>query len=1176
MTRCFKRFLVAMLPLLSLNAQASQRFFNLTYDQVRIDSVLPRFTYSLPLADNYADSVYQVSIVYPEFMEMSRADVARYKRISDAPLPAMPAIRQFVSFDRKRPTLVVSFLPLVFRDGRYSILASFMLKVESFATAYAKPRSGILPTRTAADRYARQSVLAQGRWVKIRIPASGVYQLTESMIRKAGFTDINKVHLYGYGGHLQREVLTESDLIQYDDLREVPLCVVEGKRLFHGKGPVSWASKGASRRLRNPYSDFGYYFLTQSDTPSSTVDSTTFLRDFYPSPDDYHSLYERDAFAWYQGGRNLFDPEAVPAGQTKTILLPKPSQPQHGTLSVAVTAGMKSEVEISLNSRKLGTLSILLGEHDKANEQHASYPFESLGNVDTLKIKTISGTVRLDYASIAWEKPFPAPWFKGNDFPVPQLVRAIHNQNRHADGQADMVIIIPSSRKLKAQAERLKAFHEQKDGLRVNIVAADELYNEFSSGTPDANAYRRYMKMLYDRATPGDIPRYLLLFGDCLWDNRMLTSAAKGLDPDDYLLCYESENSFNAIECFVDDSFFALLDDGEGGALQTRDLPDIAVGRFPVSTANEAKIMVDKTLDYATNANAGAWQNTLMFMGDDGNNNLHMDDANTAAEETAKQHPGFLVKKVMWDAYKRGRSATGYTYPDVRKTIIGQQERGALVMDYAGHGSEIQLSHETVLRLNDFASFTNKNLPLWITASCDIMPFDGTTPTIGETALLNERGGAMAFYGTTRTVYAIYNKPMNMAYLKHVLDRPNGIANTLGEAARLARTEMITKGLDLTSNKLQYALLGDPALRLNLPKPQIIIDSINGKAVNATLPVIKAGGMARIAGHIEGIQHFKGIATVTVRDSRELITCRLNDTNEADTAFQYYDRTKVIFMGSDSVRGGKISFTFAVPRDINYSNGRGLINIYALNDDHSLAVHGASDRFLVGGSAETTNDSIGPSIYCYLNSPAFENGGRVNTTPYFVAQVADKDGINVSGSGIGHDLELIIDGDMNQTYVLNDYFRYDFGSYTRGYTYYNIPELSPGKHRLQFKAWDILNNSSTAWLDFVVEKGLRPNLFSVALSRNPATTSTQFIINHDRTGSRMDVEIEVFDMSGCLLWRHKEHGVSTSNAYTIDWDLCFDGGSRLKTGVYLYRAKISSDGSEQASKAQKLIVVGNN
>ena len=199
----------------------------------------------------------------------------------------------------------------------------------------------------------------------------------------------------------------------------------------------------------------------------------------------------------------------------------------------------------------------------------------------------------------------------------------------------------------------------------------------------------------------------------------------------------------------------------------------------------------------------------------------------------------------------------------------------------------------------------------------------------------------------------------------------------------------------------------------------------------------------------------------------------------------------------------------------------------------------------------------------------------MNSTPYFVARLTDKDGINVSGSGIGHNLELIIDGDMNKTYVLNDNFQYEFGSYTSGSTYYNIPPLAPGKHRLQFKAWDILNNSSTTWLDFEVAKGLRPNLFSVDVSQNPARTGTRFIINHDRVGSKMDVELEVFDTSGRLLWRHKEQGVPTSNAYTVDWNLRTDGGSQLQTGIYLYRAKIACEGSEQASKAQKLIVVGN-
>ena len=227
-----------------------------------------------------------------------------------------------------------------------------------------------------------------------------------------------------------------------------------------------------------------------------------------------------------------------------------------------------------------------------------------------------------------------------------------------------MVIIIPTSQQLLAQAQRLKAFHETHDGLSVSIIPADEIFNEFSSGTPDANAYRRYLKMLYDRATSADdAPKYLLLFGDCLWDNRMVTPAGKNLNPDDYLLCWESENSFSEIYCYVDDGFFCLLDDGEGLNPASRDKLDVAVGRFPVTTDAEAKVMVDKVIAYANNLNAGPWANTLMFLGDDGNNNLHMRDVNTAAEDIASLHPGYEIKKVMWDAYPRLSTSTGYRNP---------------------------------------------------------------------------------------------------------------------------------------------------------------------------------------------------------------------------------------------------------------------------------------------------------------------------------------------------------------------------------------------------------------------------------------------------------------------------------------------------------------------------------
>ena len=1167
-----------------LQAKASQRFFNLTATDVEIDSLLPSFTYSVPLDGDYQDSLYTVSIEYPDFIDMTSSDIAKYNQISGAALPAIPSVHSNIVVDRKKGFLEISFTPLVFRDNRHQILVSFLLKVESVSkvSSVRKAKSIRALSPTTASRYASHSVLASGTWAKIKVPATGVYQLTEAVIRQAGFSDLSKVHIYGYGGNLQNETLDGSELAALDDLKEVPTCTVNGRRLFYAKGPVSWASPTSTLRTRNPYSDEGYYFMTQDDSTPVSVDSTTFLNDVYPRPEDYHTLHEVDNFAWYQGGRKLFENSPIANGSSKTYSLTLPVEKVSGRMSIALSAGTASTATIELNGKTLGTITLTLPtDYDHGSVVTRVFTIDTLARSNTVKISTTSGgPIRLDYIDFGYDQPGPAPDLLNGTFSAPEYVYNITNQDHHADPQADMVIIIPTSQKLLEQAKRLAAFHEEHDSMRVNIVPADELYNEFSSGTPDANAYRRYLKMLYDRATTEtDMPKYLLLFGDCAWDNRMNTSDWKTASVDDYLLCYESENSLNDVYCYVDDGWFCSLDDGEGADPVSSDKEDVAVGRFPVTTATEAKAMVDKVINYVKNENAGAWQNTIMFMGDDGNENIHMRDINETADNIAARYPGYQIKKVMWDNYTRVTSSTGNTYPDVTRAIKEQQAAGALIMDYAGHGSPTQISHETVLRLTDFESFTNTNLPLWVTASCDILPYDGSASTIGEAAVLNPNGGAVAFYGTTRTVYTDRNKVINAAFLNHVLSYQNGKPMTLGEAQRLAKNQLISSHSDLTVNKLQYALLGDPAMALNLPTATVVIDSINGMAVSSgSIPTLKAGTVATVKGHVEGHSGFQGLMAALVRDKKVLETCKLNDTSAtgASSAFSYYDRPRTLFSGSDSVRAGTFAFSFAIPKDIDYEEGTGLINIYAIQNDRLVAANGATENFYVGGSAFAGNDSIGPSIYCYLNAPSFVNGGKVNTTPYFVAKVSDEDGINTSGNGIGHDLELIIDGKTSQTYVLNDNFRYDLGSYTSGSTYYNLPELGEGAHKLLFRAWDTLNNSSTAQLSFVCVKGLTPALYTVSVTENPANNYTTFIINHDRTGSKMNVSIDVYDMEGRIWWQHTESGVPTSSAYTVNWDLTSSSGSKLQTGVYLYRVRISCDGSSSATKARKLIIIGNN
>ncbi|MBR1547932.1 MAG: type IX secretion system sortase PorU [Prevotella sp.] len=1166
----------------------AQTFFNLTAQEVCIDSLLPVFRHTLPLGSGYADSLYTVSIEYPEFVDVDKAEELRLQSLVEGPLPAMPEVAQTVSVSRKQGLLTVSFVPIVFRDGRYQKLVSFKIAM----------KSALRPSRRAAtgDYYAQHSALSSGQWAKIRVPSTGIYQLTEELVRQAGFSSLDRVKVYGYGGGLQPERLTADYLAQTDDLPEVATCKVGNRRLFYAVGPVTWDSN--NRRVRNPYSDYGYYFLTENDSTPLLLSEAELLAASYPLADDYNTLYEVDDYSWYHGGRNLYDARELAAGSSREYSLASTGTSATGSMTIVLSADATTTANIVVNGAPLGTMTVSgPGSYDKMRTATNTFRLSNLQADNTITISTVAGggTTRLDYISIHADEPVAAPDLT-QAFPVPEYVYSITNQDHHAAEAADMIIVIPTSQKLLQQAQRLKALHEQHDSLRVRIVPADELYNEFSSGTPDANAYRRYMKMLYDRAeTEADMPRYLLLLGDGAWDNRMRTSDWRTASPDDYLLCYESDNSYSEVDCYVSDDYFCMLDDNEGGNLLSSDKADVAVGRISARTADQAAIAVDKIESYMNNDYAGAWQNIICMMGDDGNQNAHMQDADSVAKMIEQLYPTLQVKRIMWDAYTRVSSSTGNSYPDVTRLIKQQMQQGALIMNYSGHGRADAMSHEYVLRLPDFEEFASPRLPLWITASCDIMPFDGQEDNIGETAIFNSKGGAISFFGTTRTVYQSYNKLMNIAFTRHVLSRrADGSPMPVGEAVRQAKNELMSTGIvtgmrngtpiystDRTANKLQYTLLGDPALALALPTMGIQVDSINGMPTDASqTQSLSAGSRVTISGrtlNTDGTHaaDYDGMLTAVVRDASELIVCKLNDTSKdgADEAFSFYDRPNVIFSGSDSIRQGRFSFTFAVPKDISYSEATGLVSLYAISNDKRREASGICEQLSFNGSAGQTAAGSGPAVYCYLNSADFANGGSVNTTPYFVAELSDEDGINATGTGIGHDLQLIIDGDMAKTYSLNDYFRYDFGSYTRGSLGFSIPELSYGQHRLLFRAWDILNNSTTAELTFNVVKGLQPTIADVECTANPATTSTSFRILHDRTGSQMDIVLEVFDTSGRHLWTHAETGVSTDSTYTVDWDLCMDGGRRLETGVYLYRVRISSDGSTYASKAKKLIVL---
>ncbi|HBC28392.1 MAG TPA: hypothetical protein DC006_01655, partial [Prevotellaceae bacterium] len=220
-------------------------------------------------------------------------------------------------------------------------------------------------------------------------------------------------------------------------------------------------------------------------------------------------------------------------------------------------------------------------------------------------------------------------------------------------------------------------------------------------------------------------------------------------------------------------------------------------------------------------------------------------------------------------------------------------------------------------------------------------------------------------------------------------------------------------------------------------------------------------------------------------------------------------------------------------------------------------------------------DTIGPAITAWLNDEDFQDGDVVNATPYFVARLEDASGVNVSGTGVGHNLSLVVDGRADMTYDLNDHFAREFGDYTRGSVAFTLPALEAGEHNLTFRGWDVLNNMSSTTLTFRVNPSLKPSLLSLTASQNPAVTGTTFLVSYDLPGSECQFTLDVYDFAGRCLWSTTRTGSSPTGQYSIPWDLSSGSEGRLPTGVYFYRCRMRSGESDYVSKTQKIVVINN-
>jgi hypothetical protein len=425
-----------------------------------------------------------------------------------------------------------------------------------------------------------------------------------------------------------------------------------------------------------------------------------------------------------------------------------------------------------------------------------------------------------------------------------------------------------------------------------------------------------------------------------------------------------------------------------------------------------------------------------------------------------------------------------------------------------------------------------------------------------------------------------YNSVINKEFSKQLMQPVNtGKLIAVGDAMRTAKNNVIALGSDRTVNKLQYVLLGDPALRLKYPKYRVVVDRLNGVDASNTVQV-SAGSLLRVEGRVvtaggELASDFTGVLYSTLFDSAVEVNTR---DNTGLGSYSYTAYNKTLFSGNDSVYNGRFAINMPIPLDISYSNDYGMLNLYAVDTAFVSSAQGYFVNFTVGGTAsDFVNDSVGPEIRLYLNSPSFVDGDDVNATPTLMVELYDENGINTMGTGIGHDITAIVDNDPRHTYNLNSAFVPVVGDYTRGTINMPLNRLEAGEHTLTLRAWDLYNNSSLARITFNADPTLALGFVELKVNPTPVIPGSQatFTLVHDRPQSEMDVRIDVFNVQGQMVWTNTERAVCDGNTYSCSWNGTSQSGQPLSTGVYIVRAYMTEGGVTSSVKTGKFVVLNN-
>ena len=1132
----------------------------------------------------------------------------------------------------------------------YNIIINTRFFLQSFLVITFIAMASATAAAFAPGKYTRTSKLASGTWVKIAIPEDGMYQITYDELQGMGFNNPRNVTVYGTGGHPISEVL---DGTATDDLVAIPAKHYGNKIYFYACGPTQYriSTNAPTRFTRdfNSYSQFGYYFLTENDSPATEPQNITYgitgsnVRN--TSLDYWHheieqlsaSMSGKDMIGEIIGTDGLTLQYAIPNLCGDSIIVLNPCVATKCSEMCYITSSLNSQAAsfASTSARIIGSTSeyvfynwaspsavikpqdgaphpangtihiglnipngaprwtrldyCILTFHHYNSLQHAQdnqlrMGFENVSSADLIAINNPTSTTQLwniddphnpknyNIKSInstmkGFTPLYTTPFTQFIAFdPAKQLksissFEHIENQNIHGLEVPHMVIV--TCQELLPQAERIAQMHRDNDNMTVHVLDQSKIFNEFSSGTPDAMAIRLMNKMFYDRDNGMTRKfKHLLMMGAGNYDNRQLLAKRECT-----ILTYESTTSNDENNSYVSDDFFGMLEDNSGKN-PASDMLLLGVGRIPSASIQEAESDVDKLLNYVNNPDYGPWRNNALFIADyyngDSEPYLHAFQVEGIGNIINDElQAGFMKNKVYVKQFPLDPKSE-FCY-EGRRSMDSQLKQGQYFATYVGHANPITITKEANLwTTNEAKNATNQHLPIMTTACCDVARFDGSPRGLMEIMFHNPKGGAIAMMAATRAAYANGNDALNQAFVRAFFCyNTKGYMPTLGEAYMLCKQSF---GNVTNYNKMMFSLLGDPAMKINYPKPLFKIAKINGKTVGTSSIVTPAMQQVTVQANVikpgttSVDASFNGNATLTIYDQQK----REVTHNGRDI---YFPR-QMLAQVNGRVVNGVFNGKAMIPRHTINPGSYGMISVYAHRDNSDEMVNGSFDKILLNAynesSSLTIHDNTPPvidAIY-FNNEEDFELSTIVPPSSTLCIRATDDYAFNNQSMSFGNSMELRIDGGKSSVPSIKTFA--SIGDDGKQLTVDMPITLSPGDHTLQYTVYDAAGNMTSRNLSFTVANS-QP--ITLAVQQEPATTVATFFIDDNPTIIEApEINIKVFDHVGNLKWQ------GTTSKFPFDWNLIGTNGRKLPAGIYTFYGKYN-DGINYGGTTRGTLVV---